>query len=207
MTDDAFRTASLHRLMDRVQAGDNEAQDELIRRVVGRLERLTRKMLHAFPGVRPWEQTGDVLQNALVRLLHTLRKLRPENTRAFYCLATEHVRRELIDLNRHYQGAHGLGKNQVVHDFSPPDDSGKMDAQPADARPGIEELERWQAFHEAVEHLPGEQREVFSMVFYHGWTQPQIGELLQIHERTVRRIWQAACLHLNDAIDGDLPLS
>ncbi len=207
MTDEAIRTTSLHRLMKRVQKGDNQAQDELIRRVVGRLERLTRKMLHSFPGVRPWEQTGDVLQNALLRLLRTLQKLRPENTRAFFCLATEHVRRELIDLNRHYQGAYGLGKNQAVHNFSSPDDSGKVGSQPADVGPGVEKLERWQAFHEAVAQLPGEQCEVFSLVFYHGWTQPQIAELLQIHERTVRRLWQAACLHLNDAIDGDLPLS
>ena len=207
MTDEALRTTSLHRLMERIQKGDNQAQDELIRRVVGRLERLTRKMLHSFAGVRPWEQTGDVLQNALLRLLHTLQKLRPADTRAFFCLATEHVRRELIDLNRHYQGACGLGKNQAVHDFSPPDDSEMKRLHPVDNSPPMEELERWQAFHEAVEHLPAEEREVFSLVFYHGWTQLQIAGLLQVHERTVRRLWQAGCLRLNDAIGGDLPLS
>jgi hypothetical protein len=31
--------------------------------------------------------------------------------------------------------------------------------------------------------------------------------LMKINERTVRRIWQGACLHLNDAIGGELPLS
>lgn len=207
MTDEALRTTSLHRLIDLIQKGNNQAKDELICRVVGRLERLTRKMLHSFPGVSPWEQTGDVLQNALIRLLHSLRKLRPDDTRAFFCLATEHVRRELIDLNRHYQGPCGLGKNQIVHDFSPSDDTGKVVLQPADPGPDIQDLERWQAFHEAVGLLSAEKREVFGLVFYHGWTQVQIAQLLQIHERTVRRLWQSACLDLNDAISGDLPIT
>ncbi|RLS41201.1 MAG: sigma-70 family RNA polymerase sigma factor [Planctomycetota bacterium] len=207
MTDKEFHTVSLHNLMDRIHDGDPVAQDELIRRVIGRMEKLTRKMLHSFQGVRQWEQTGDVLQNVLIRLLNTLRKLRPQDTRAFFCLAAEHVRRELIDLNRHYQGAHGLGKNQVVHDFSPGEDNRAAGPQPVDSGPGAEELERWQAFHEAVGHLASDEREVFSLVFYHGWKQTQIAELMKIHERTVRRIWQAACLHLNDAIGGELPLS
>src|SRR5262249_31686133 len=30
-------------------------------------------------------------------------------------------------------------------------------------------LERWAAFHEAVETLPAEQREVVGLTFYHGW--------------------------------------
>jgi DNA-directed RNA polymerase specialized sigma24 family protein len=105
MNDESFHTASLRKLVERIHDGDHQAADELIRRGAGRLKRLTRKMLNSFPKVSKWEETGDVLQNALVRLLGTLGKLKPENTRAFFGLATEHLRRELLDLNRHYQGA------------------------------------------------------------------------------------------------------
>src|SRR5437868_1906753 len=107
MSDEGLHTTSMHRLIERIHDGDRQAEDELIGRVAGRLERLTRKMLHSFPGVTQWEQTDDVLQNALMRLLRTLEKLKPENTRAFFGLATEHLRRELLDLNRHYKGAYG----------------------------------------------------------------------------------------------------
>jgi RNA polymerase sigma-70 factor (ECF subfamily) len=206
MNDEALQTGSMHRLIERIHEGDRQAEDELIRRVVGRLERLTRKMLQSFPHVNQWEQAGDVLQNALMRLLRTLAKLKPENTRAFFGLATEHLRRELLDLNRHYQGAYGLGKNQSVRDFAAPDASGRGHYQPADSSPELEQLERWQAFHEAVERLPAEEREVFSLVFYHGWTQVQIAELLQVHERTVRRQWGSACVHLSDMLGSDLPV-
>jgi DNA-directed RNA polymerase specialized sigma24 family protein len=46
---------------------------------------------------------------------------------------------------------------------------------------------------------------VVSLVFYHGWTQAEIAELLRVTERTVRRYWQAACLKLSQALGGALP--
>src|SRR5262249_4460895 len=66
-------------------------------------------------------------------------------------------------------------------------------------------LERWAAFHEAVETLPAEQREVVGLTFYHGWTQAEIAALFAVDERTVRRRWQAACVKLNEALGGDTP--
>ncbi len=68
------------------------------------------------------------------------------------------------------------------------------------------ELERWQALHEAVETLPVEEREVFGLVFYHGWTQGQIAELLNVNERTIRRYWQSVCMRLSEMLQGELPL-
>jgi RNA polymerase sigma-70 factor (ECF subfamily) len=70
-------------------------------------------------------------------------------------------------------------------------------AAPADEP---EELERWRAFHEAVERLPTEEREVVSLIFYHGCTRVQVAELLQVDERTVRRRWRAAMLTLHDLL-------
>lgn len=67
--DDPPQTAQLHDWLDRVQAGDLAAREELLRGVGNRLERLARKMLRRFPGVHRWVETDDVLQSALVRLL------------------------------------------------------------------------------------------------------------------------------------------
>src|SRR6202020_1741467 len=59
-------------LLARMQDGDEKARNELFRHMAGQLERLTRKMLRQFPGVRRWAGTDDVLQSALIRLLRTL---------------------------------------------------------------------------------------------------------------------------------------
>src|SRR5919198_516540 len=110
MADD-LRTTELRDLLGPVAAGDRAARDELLRRVAGNLERLTHKLLAAYPTVRRWEQTDDVVQNATLRLLRALEHVSPADPRQFFGLAAEQIRRELIDLARHYYGPHGLGAN------------------------------------------------------------------------------------------------
>lgn len=88
------RTTQLQAWFDRMRAGDPAARDELLRACGGRLERLARKMLRRFPGVRRWAQTGDVLQNAVLRLLRALEQVRPASTRELFGLAAEQMRKK-----------------------------------------------------------------------------------------------------------------
>ena len=67
------------------------------------------------------------------------------------------------------------------------------------------DLDRWTALHEAAERLPVEEREVFGLTFYHGWTQQQIGELFGVDERTVRRRLRRAVEELTAELGGELP--
>src|SRR5205814_8852309 len=67
-------TILLQDCLDRWRAGDEKARDELIGRSCERLRRLTRTILHAdFGRVRAAEETDDVLQTAVVRLMNALR--------------------------------------------------------------------------------------------------------------------------------------
>jgi RNA polymerase sigma-70 factor (ECF subfamily) len=84
----------------------------MLRACWGRLERLAHAMLARFPNVRRWADTGDVLQNALVRLLRSLKEVDVPSTRDFFGLAAEQLRRELLDLARHFYGPHGYGARQ-----------------------------------------------------------------------------------------------
>jgi RNA polymerase sigma-70 factor (ECF subfamily) len=193
--DSSFATVHLHAYLERFRAGDRATADALLRRVGGRLERPARSMLRGFPGVRRWADTGDVLQGALVRLLHTLHATQPQSTRHFANLAALHIRRELLDLARHYR-----------HRLDPPRGAGEPTSDLAESNAAAaDELELWSAFHEQVEQLPAEEREVVGLTFYHGWTQVQIAELFEVDERTVRRRWRSAVLKLNQALGGRLP--
>jgi RNA polymerase sigma-70 factor (ECF subfamily) len=193
--DPSLDTARLQAHLERLRAGDREAADALLRQVCGRLERPARSMLRSFPNVRRWADTDDVLQSALLRLLRTLQALRPESTRDFTNLAAVHIRRELLDLARGFQNR--LGR-------AVPMGEEELDAIPdRDSADG--ELDLWAGFHEEVERLPVLEREVVGLTYYHGWTQPQIAELLQVDERTVRRHWRSACRKLSAALGGRLP--
>jgi RNA polymerase sigma factor (sigma-70 family) len=193
----SFDTVQLHHYLDRLRDGDSDAADVLLRKVCGRLERLARHMLRGFPNVKRWADTDDVLQGALVRLLRTLRNLRPESTRDFLNLAALHIRRELLDLARHF-------RSRLDRPTGAGDDGDELAELPDGSGAGGE-LELWAAFHEQLDRLPTEEREVVALTFYHGWTQAQIAELFGVDERTVRRRWRSACRQLSEALGGQLP--
>src|ERR1700730_1625125 len=87
----------------RIRASDDSAWEELLRQFSGRLERLARNMLRRFPVVHSHAEAEDILQNALVRLLRSLREVHPTSVKAFFGLVAEQMRRELLDLARRFQ--------------------------------------------------------------------------------------------------------
>jgi RNA polymerase sigma factor (sigma-70 family) len=199
MTDPEINSTDLRDLVVRVRAGDRGAEDRLVRAILGRFQNLARRMLNQFPDLRHREESGDVVQDALLRLLRALKEVTPQTSRDFFNLAAEQIRRQLLDLARRHRRA-------TVVPLHPADDSSSGGgAGPADPAPPPADLDRWAQFHAAVEGLPPEQREVIGLTFYHGWTQAQIAELFQVDERTVRRRWQAACQALHKALGGQLP--
>ena len=193
MTEPTLNTTQLHHWLARYRAGDPAAANSLLRATCGRLESLARKMLRGFPKVRLHVQTDDVLQNALVRLLRALETMEPASLPDFFNLAAVLMRRELLDLARHFRCI-------IRHEESPlgqPGANGKA-AEPelVDRSDEAQDLDRWTRFHEEVARLPAEEREVVGLVFYHGWTQEETAELFGVTKRTVQRWWQSALLKL-----------
>jgi RNA polymerase sigma-70 factor (ECF subfamily) len=192
--------------LDRLQAGDELARGELIRTACDRLVRLARKMLHSYPRVRRWEETDDVFQNAMLRLHRALGEVKPRTTRDFFRLAALNLRRELLDLAKHYYGPQGQGAHHVSQ-------AGRDDAsttppplhEPADLSRDPGRLAVWSEFHRQVDALPDEEREVFDLLWYQELSQAEAAELLQVSERTIKRRWQSARLKLHEALHGELP--
>jgi RNA polymerase sigma-70 factor (ECF subfamily) len=202
MSDSTVDTLWLQHCVERWRAGDRQAADSLFRGVGQRLEYIARKMLRGFHAVRDRADTGDVLQGSLLRLLNSLRRVQPESMRHFFNLAAVHVRRELLDLARHFSS---MAFVPPAPADSTTDSSSADSRQAAEAPTEDDDFDLWCRFHEAVERLPADEREVVGLMFYHGWTQAQIAELLQVNERTVRRRWQSACLRLNELVGDKLP--
>lgn len=203
MPDSSANTSPLLAHIARLRAGDPTALNELIRLAGERLETLTRRMLRDFPRVRRWAQTDDVLQNALIRLCRALEQVQPAGVREFYALATTQIRRELLDLARHYSGP----ENAAAHHESWAAEPGREHASPdhSDLTNDPVEMTDWCEFHEQVAALPDEEREVFGLIFYQGLTQEDAAAVLDVAVRTVQRRWQAALLHLHRARGGEAP--
>jgi RNA polymerase sigma factor (sigma-70 family) len=205
MTDS--RSAYLQGCLDRLKQGDDTARRELLATAAHRLEQLTRSMLKHYARLRRWEQTGDVLHNALIRLDRALRDVTPESPLQFYRLAALQIRRELIDLARHYYGPQGPGRGH--HTNADHTGDGNSSLPPAYERGDVSgepsRLAAWTEFHEKAEQLPEEEREVFDLVWYQGLSYPEAAAVLNVSAKTVMRRYQAARLRLHDTVAGRLP--
>jgi len=186
--------------LTRLRAGDPAAPDELLRHVSGRLQRLTRQMLKGHPAVKRWAQTDDVLQGALMRLLRAVQAVQPSTARDFFALAAQQIRRELLDLARHYYGPQGLGAN---HTSRGPDEANPHDRPDLSGEPS--RLAGWCEFHQQIDALREDQREVVGLLFYQGLTQAEAADLLGVTVRTVQRRWHAALVSLRETLKGHWP--
>ena len=198
----AGSTTQLQSWIELIRAGDTQAREQIIEHSCERLRRLTRKMLRQFARLRRWEETDDVLQHALIRLHRSLSEVQLESVRQFLGLAALQIRRTLIDLSRQHFGEHRQGANHHTdgHGAAADDQGGPLHQA---IKP--DSVEDWSSFHEAIELLPDEEREVFSLLWYEGLEQAEAATLLDTSVRTIKRRWQSARCLLFEALDGQKP--
>jgi RNA polymerase sigma-70 factor (ECF subfamily) len=200
-------TALVQSALDRFNAGDREALNDLFARSAKRLERMARSMLrNSFGRLVAREGTGDVVQEASLRLLKALNdpNVKLASPANFFGLSSTMMRRVLIDLARHHYGPEGSAEHQA--DGPPPESSAPGSPAPtagSSNAPG--ELAAWGEFHERVEALPDDQRAVFDLLWYQELTQEEAAKVLGISVPNVKRRWRAAKLALIDVLGNNFP--
>ena len=202
MDDDDPLGAALAAALSQLATGDLSARDRIIELCSERLRTLAHRMLGRYPGVRRWEDTDDVFQNAAMRLHRALGDMQSDIPRSVMALAATQLQRELIDLARRHASPSSYAANHGTNIMlrSGPDGSADrhIDVSPA-ADTG---LDRWTLFHEAIDRLPEEEREVFHLVWYLGTDQKTIAGLLDCSERTVKNRWKAARETIKVSLEG-----
>ena len=181
--DEARTTAAIQQyLVDLAQAPGESAAEPIVRavlaRAVHRLRLLCSALLHkSYPRLTqgPVNLEDDELLSALVeRLLKSLGRARPQNVRQFFALANQHMRWELNDVARRLDT--GAYDQELVEGLAfAPESSGARISLNA------------RRMLEAIEKLPDDEREVFSLVRIQGMTQPEVAEVVGVSLRTVQR--------------------
>jgi RNA polymerase sigma factor (sigma-70 family) len=167
-------STTIQNALDRLQAGDAGARNALIVHCQERLRVLVEQMLCGFPKVRDVTRSSDVLQNVNIRLYRALEKVVLATPKDFLCLASWHIRNELI----------GLTRRHPEPTLDPPD-------TPDSTADNAETLACWTEFHEYVGALPETKRDFFDLLYYQGLTLEQTAKLRGIPTSTLRKQWAA----------------
>lgn len=178
---------------------------QLIEHAVDRLYALTRRMLRAYPHLRRWEQTDDVFQIAAMRLYRSLESVRPDSAARFWGLAGTQIRRTLIDLARHHfgpEGIHSKYRSDVLELTGT--EEGDLTETDSTRRNTSLSIEDWVLFHQTVDALPVEEREVVELIWYGDLSQPRVADELRISLRTVKRRWRSARLKLAEVLEKEV---
>src|SRR5687767_4028879 len=199
-------TVMITRLVQELQQGRLAARDELITVACVRLEAMVSRQLARFPKVKRYEQTGDVLHMALIRLRRALEQVKPVNSREFFGLASKKIREQLIDLHRSYCGPEGAETHRRTN--APPV---RRPDETADAIPPAESAvakygdpvreAQWAEFHAFVDSLPEDERELVDLLWYQGLSRAEAAELLGVSEKTISRRWREIRLKIGGWLD------
>jgi RNA polymerase sigma-70 factor (ECF subfamily) len=197
-------TAIVQRYLDAL--GGKAPAEPIIRalldRAVRRLQLLCANLLYrSYPRLQqpPLNLQRDELLDAVVeRLLKALREARPATVQQFFALANQHLRWELNDLARR------LDERPATVELS----EALVPAQPSSGSGLSSDARRMLA---AIERLPEDEREVFSLVRVQGLTQAEVAEALGVSAKTVQRRLNRSLVLLAEALSdlrpGDPPTS
>ena len=195
----------LNQLVLAADKGDPATREQLIEIAAEQLRVMARSMLKQFPSVRRWEETDDVWQTATLRLWKSLEKVELKSARHFLNLAALQIRRQLIEMVRHYSGPCGIARHHATPEPQDPGNE-QLGNLAADETHEARSLAAWTELHQHVDALPEAEREVFGLLWYHGIPQAEAAKLLDVSLSTVKRRWQSARLRLHDLLEQDAEL-
>jgi RNA polymerase sigma-70 factor (ECF subfamily) len=195
---DENTTVAVQRYLDAL-AGDAPAEPivrALLERAVRRLEQLCGNLLQrSYPRLThpPLNLTADEMLSAVVeRLLKAMREVHPQTVRQFFALVNQHARWELNDLARRLDEQPAA--LELIEGAVPAADSSDSELSLGARR-----------MLAAIDGLPAEEREAFSLVRIQGLTHAEVAGVLDVSVKTVQRRLNHALVLLAETLDDLRP--
>jgi RNA polymerase sigma factor (sigma-70 family) len=188
-------TADLQNLIDRLRRGEPSARFELLQRAHNHLLRIAGSIFERdFPNLRGRHDLESVVSEVWIRLAAALEVTQPQTIDGFLGLVFQKVRHVLLDIARRQ-------RREDAHRYRPIAESGDshngapaFDRADTSNEPG--RLAVLTEFHEQVEKLPDDERLVFELRYYGGFTQVEIAQIRGLPPKQVSRLWLAATRRL-----------
>ena len=175
----------LSNLIRRVNAGVPGAQDALFAASYGELRKLARSRLY-YGGRNTMLDTTALVHESYLRFVRN-GQLRSDGRRAFFAYASQVMRSVIVDTVRER-----LAERRGGHLRRTTLDTAVSDSLLGGEGEALDVHEALQTLAQADPRLA----KVVEMRYFGGYSETEIGETLQVNERTVRRDWEKARLLL-----------
>jgi len=193
-------SADLQDLIDRLRRGDDTARRELLQRAHDRLLRIAATIFKEdFPGLRGRHDLESVVSEVWIRLLGALEATQPQTVEGFFGLVFTKVRQVLLDMAMRQRRDDAHRRKGAPDEPAHPSLAGYDRADTTNEPARLAVLTE---FHEQVETLPDDQRTVFELRYYGGFSQAEIAQVLGLHPKQVSRRWLAATGRLAHWLKG-----
>jgi RNA polymerase sigma factor (sigma-70 family) len=178
-------STGIDKLIERLRNKESKAREELIAYTLERLQKLTRRMFRKYPGLKTLEETDDIVQKLVIRLHRMLNELVPENTAAFFRLASQNIRWVLYDLAKSSASKYRPLNSSDLASNDPKNDHRQAVAPEGEPSSLIE----WADFYGKINQLPEENRQIFDLLWFQGLSQIEAAKALNMPTRTFTRKW------------------
>jgi RNA polymerase sigma factor (sigma-70 family) len=181
-------STDLEDLITRLRQGDAVAKSELLERAYHRLLRIAATILNEdFADLRRRHELESVVSEAWIRLRVALEATQPETVDGFFGLVFTKVRQVLLDMAKRER------KDELRRRPPQGDESDPVRVEErADSTNDPGRLALLTECHEQVEKLPFDERIVFELRYYGGFSQAEIAQILELQPKQVSRRWLAA---------------
>jgi RNA polymerase sigma factor (sigma-70 family) len=202
MTEDSI--SQVQSWINRLNTGDVDARDHLMTVLRDRWRGFARRALHgSHQRLEAFEQTDDLLSELSLRLLQDWKRgAVPATAADFFRQAANNFGNLLVDLCRKHYGRDFRRRRQLPLDAPGADTDAGPHHDPGTETLDPARLATWAEFHDQVNLLPPELRDVFHLRWYHDLTVPETAAALGIGERTVTKRWVEARLRLQTILQN-----
>jgi len=193
-------SAELQDLIDRLRRGDDAARRALLQRAHDRLLRIAATLFQVdFPGPSGRHDLESAVSEVWIRRTGDLETHQPQTVDGFFGCVFARVRHVLLDMAKH-QRHHDASLLDGRGDLDPAQTWAHGDTADTANKPG--DLAALTVFHEQVERLPDDQRRVFELRYYGGFSQAEIARMLGLYPKQVSRRWLTATGRLAQWLKG-----
>lgn len=184
------KSGEVTQLLESWKSGEDEALDDLLPLVYAELRKLANQYLRK-------ERMGHTLQStalvheAFLRLVDQ-KRAQLDNRNHFFAVASQAMRRVLVDHARRHQANKRIGAQDKVSLDKAPDLAVESNSQILAVHQALERL---------AEHHP-RQAQLVEMRYFGGLSNPEAAEVLDVSLATVERDWKVARIWLKSRLKG-----